>query len=75
MQDNKNKYELAFGYLMAKTRRTKGLTQAEVAELLGITQAYYSQLENAQRSIDLYLAVKACKTLGIDLNEFSRIYE
>ena len=71
MEQKEKRYNLAFGALMAKSRKAKGMSQTEVAEILDITQAYYSQLENRKRSIDLCLAIRACKALGVDLTELS----
>ena len=75
MVSDKKKCSLAFGLVMTKAREKKGLQQWEVAEQLGISQPYYCYLEKGQRVIDLDLALKVCKLLGIDLNDFVRTYK
>ena len=74
MVSDKKKCSLAFGDTMTKAREKKGLQQWEVADKLGISQPYYCYLEKGQRVIDLDMALKVCKLLGIDLNEFVRTY-
>ena len=71
----KKECSVAFGTVMAQARERRGLYQSDVASELGITQAYYSQIENGRRVIDLELAIRTCKILGIDLTEFIRSYK
>ena len=70
MEIGKARCAVAFGYLMAEAREKKGLLQREMAEKIGTSQAYYSQLETGRRIIDLCKAAEVCKILDIDLNAF-----
>ena len=65
---------IAFGDYIRKARDKTGLSQYEVAEQLGITQAYYSQIESGKRNVDLVLAMKICAVLGIGLQDYISIY-
>lgn len=59
-----------FGAFIRGPRERTGLYQREVAEMLGITQAYYSQIENGVRDVDLDLAIAICKILKLDILDF-----
>ena len=59
-----------FGEFIREGRFARNLSQLELAERLGLSQPFYSRLENGGRSIDLELAVKICSILDLDLNEF-----
>lgn len=50
--------------LLRKARLEAKLTQADVAELLGVTQSYVSKVERGQTRIDV-----------IALKEFARVYK
>lgn len=63
-----------FGNFIKTARETKGYYQHEAAELIGVSQPYYSRLEQGLRDIDLALALKICKALKIDLDEFVSKY-
>lgn len=67
--DNANTYKL-FGLFIKRERVRKELYQREVAERLGISQAYYSQLESGVRQVDLSMALNICGLLDIDFNDF-----
>lgn len=59
-----------FGNFIKDARNNQKLYQAEVAEQLGITQSYLSRIESGERDIDLALAMKLCKVLKLDFQEF-----
>lgn len=63
-----------FGRFLKEGRERRGMLQSEVAMLAGITQGFYSQLENGNRNIDFVLALKLCKILRLDLNIFIKHY-
>lgn len=65
---------VAFGEFVRKGRDKKGLYQAEVAEMLGISQGYYSHIELGNREVPLTLALKICSVLGLDLNDFVALF-
>lgn len=64
----------AFGDYIRRAREQAGLNQSEVAEQIGITQSYYSQIETGKRNVDLVLAMKICSTIGIGLQDYISIY-
>lgn len=47
-------------------RAEKGMTQADMAQLLGMTTVTYRRKENGQRSFTLQDVAKAQQVLGID---------
>lgn len=49
--------------LLIKARENRGLTQAEVARLLGKPQSYVSRCESGERRVDV-----------IELAEFAKVY-
>jgi len=49
---------------LKKARKSAGLSQEEVAEILGKTQSYISKIESGQRKVDV-----------IQLKEFAKIYK
>lgn len=55
-----------------RTARTeKGLTMGEMAKAIGISETYYSRIENGerQRKMDIRLVSKLCKILDISIEE------
>ena len=43
---------------LKKIRQNKGITTKEMADKLGISKAFYSQLENNKRTISYMMAIK-----------------
>ena len=60
---------MTIGENINQIRTDKGMTQQEVAELAGISQAYLSQIENDVRSMDVKTADKIANALGVTLND------
>jgi transcriptional regulator with XRE-family HTH domain len=54
-------------------RKQKGLTQAEVADRMGLEDGNYRKFENQGNPTYLTL-VKFCKTINLSLNEFFSEY-
>ena len=55
-------------------RKSSGLTQEEVAELVNITVVYLSKIENGHVRPTLDLLCQICEIVGLDLGElFSRV--
>jgi transcriptional regulator with XRE-family HTH domain len=52
--------------LLAKARRSAGIDQTRAAEVLGISQAAISKLENGLRSIEVFEFVELCELYGVD---------
>jgi len=50
-------------------RKSKGMTAAEVAEKLNISQGHYSHIENGTRSINDETAQKMADLFGTDVDE------
>ncbi len=67
---------IGFGNFIKEGRENRDMYQAEVAALVGITQAYYSIIERGSkdRNVDLVLALKICQVLRLDLNDFIKQY-
>lgn len=45
------------------------MTQAQLCKLVGVSQAYLSQLENGHRNMSIEIAVKLAKLFEIRLDE------
>ena len=63
-----------FGKYIKNARKKRKLKQADVAEMIGVTQSYYSLVERGERNVDLFFALKICNALNIDLSKFIRQY-
>jgi len=55
--------------LLANKRRAAGLTQAEIASRVGITQQHYSLIENGQRDPALRVVLRIAEVLDADPRE------
>ena len=61
---------ICFGNFIKEGRERLNLFQSDVAERVGISQPYYSKIENGERNVDLVLAMKLCKELKLDLQKY-----
>ena len=52
--------------LLAELRKSKGYSQKEFAESIGIPVSTYNQYENGNRSIPAEIASKICEILGVN---------
>jgi len=59
------------GVRLRTLREQRGLTQAALAELLGLSPSYLNQLENNQRPLSVPVLLKLQSALGVDLQFFS----
>lgn len=61
--------QISFGRLLAERRKFKNLTQEDVAAVLGMTRANYSQIETGKRKevIDPDRAIKLSRLLDVDM--------
>lgn len=66
--------QTAFGDYIKKGRESKGLTQTEIAEQLGVTQSYYSKIESGTRNLDFVVALKICSLLSLNMMDFVSRY-
>ena len=54
--------------LLRKAREGSGLTQEEVARLLGRPQSYVSKVETCERRIDYVELLQLCRAIGVALD-------
>ncbi|MAG13626.1 MAG: hypothetical protein CMN78_03405 [Spirochaetales bacterium] len=54
------------GNWFADQRSLCGLTQADVASMLGQSQSYISKIENGEQRLDLLEYADLCNALGVD---------
>jgi DNA-binding XRE family transcriptional regulator len=67
---------IGFGKFIKEGRRKRDMYQSEVAELVGISQPYYSMIEKGteDRNVDLVLALKICRVLRLNISDFTKQY-
>jgi len=58
-----------FGKVIKKNRNIKKLTQAKVAELLGVELPYYARIENSGQHPSLQVFYELIKLLNISVDE------
>ena len=63
-----------FGQFIKDGRKQRDLLQEEVADMVGITQAYYSMIERGKREVDLVLAMRICQKLRLDIGDYIKDY-
>ncbi len=66
----KEKVTKEFGAFIREARESKGLYQADVAEQLGVSRAYYTHIEAGNREIYFTLALNICRVLDLNINDF-----
>lgn len=56
-------------------RKKRGMTQQEVAEILDISEAYYSYIENGERQkkMDIHFANKLSVVFGIPIEQIAEL--
>lgn len=60
---------LEFVARLRRARKHKGITQTQLAHLLGKPQPYVSKVETCERRIDLVETAEWCMRLGICIDE------
>lgn len=67
---------IGFGKFIKEGREKQDMFQSEVATSVGISQPYYSMIEQGakERNVDLVLALKICQVLKLDINDFIKQY-
>ncbi len=65
-QMTRSEVRIRVGRWIAECRAERGLTQKELAEHIGTTQATVSNYENAIRDIPLYLLLGMIEAFGAD---------
>jgi transcriptional regulator with XRE-family HTH domain len=61
--------------LLRRIRVDAKLTQADLAKILGVTQARISKYEQGERRVDILELKNICTAVGFPLTEFSRQLE
>ncbi len=61
------------GLKIRDIRKEKGISQLELANKIGVSQAYITYLENGQRNIDLKMLEKIAKALDVSIEELMNI--
>ena len=69
-QSKDGQFSKDFGDFILRGRLKKGLTQAELAEMLGLSQSYYAYIEHGKRNVFLDLAMRICNCLDLSLEDF-----
>lgn len=62
-------YRQVIGRLRSK-REMGGVTQAQLAELLNVNQAFISKIETCERRLDIIELRNICQVLGISFVDF-----
>ena len=63
---------MSIGKNIALLRRAKGLTQAELGDLLGVSNQAVSKWESELSMPDVLLLPDIAKVFGVDLNEMAK---
>ena len=63
----------SFGTFIRAGRERRNYTQAEMAEILGISPSHYAYFESGSRRATLPMALNICSVLGLDINDFIAI--
>jgi HTH-type transcriptional regulator/antitoxin HipB len=61
------------GHLIRDRRSHMGLTQAGLAEAVGVSRKWIVELEAGKRSADISLILRTVKALGLDLDVRERV--
>ena len=65
---------IALGNFIKEKRRSKKLSQLEVASSLGLTQSYFSRIESGERSVDPAIMINLFHLLDVQPMEFFSQY-
>jgi len=70
--DTVKRLQLEFGAYMASLREARGMTQKQVADLVGVTDNHVSDIENGVRKISPERYEQFAKVFGVDRHEFGK---
>ena len=59
------------GVRLRSLRAERGITQAALAQALGLSPSYLNQIEQDQRPLTVAVLLKIHKVLGVDIQQFS----
>lgn len=62
-------FSMAFGKVLRKLRKDRGLSQAELAKLVGLRQSAIANYEGGKRSLDVETVLAFTRALEISLEE------
>jgi len=64
--------QISFGRFVGEARRRRGLTQEEVAGVLGMSAVNYGDMERGKRKevLDPERSIRLCRLLNIDMLDF-----
>jgi len=57
--------------LLREVRQASGLTQAQLADRLGVNQSWVSYYERGSRKLDMLQVRQICRAVDVSLSEFS----
>lgn len=63
-----------FRSLLKELRTKKGLTQAAIADKLGMPQSYVSKIETGERRLDFVETFGLCEAIGVPFSTFVSLY-
>jgi transcriptional regulator with XRE-family HTH domain len=69
MMTDKLGYLYCVGHNLKEARKKKGLTQAQLAEMVGTSPKYISRIENYRANFSVYLAYKIAWVLKVPMDE------
>ena len=55
--------------VLKRYRKENGYTQADVGDALGITEAYYNQIERGKKPLTVHNLIKICKLYRVSANK------
>ncbi|MEW6652304.1 MAG: helix-turn-helix transcriptional regulator [Bacteroidota bacterium] len=68
----KNKYLIALGEQIRHERKSKGLSQEELAARAGVDRSYMGGIERGERNVSFITLVKLASCLDCDIAKFSK---
>ncbi len=69
-----NQVDDIFREFLKELRLAKNLSQAQVAEHLGLPQSYVSKYETGERRLDFVETIFVCEALGIRVEKFAAAF-
>ena len=70
----KEKYKKVFGELMRAARKKQGLSQRELAEMVGVSTTYCGNIEHGKYAPTWIIWLRICTALDIDFDEMCDTY-
>lgn len=58
----------AFGQRIRTRRKHLGLSQSEVADVIGVNRRVLGQLEHGKPTVQLWIALRAAQVVGLDIS-------